>query len=102
MSRPQRLMFPTEAIEASTIRMRRQLRRIRSQLERGAVTIEEARKLGEQVIHDVYEGLINGINEFVTGKGLDFGVTGMEPDMRRAMTDAVVRWNRIVDVLSGA
>jgi hypothetical protein len=102
LSRPQRLLFPPPLIEASTNRMRVQLRRTRKQFEQGTITRDEARNIGEQIINESYDALIQKINDFVTKKGVTFGVTGVEPEMQKAKTETVVRWNRIVDDLRGA
>jgi hypothetical protein len=82
--------------------MQRSLRRTRKRFEEGTITRDEARKLGEQTINDSYNQLIQEINDFVKKNGVIFGVTGLEPDLQKAKTDTVVRWNRIVDDLHGS
>lgn len=99
MSRPRRLRFPTDRITRSTTLLQRSLRGIHRRFDGDEVSRDEARSLGEAAIKQNFENLIQEINEYVESRGVHFGVTGTETELRGAMTDTIGRWNRIVDDL---
>lgn len=97
MSRPRRLLFPTDRITRSTILLQRSLRGIHRRFDGDEVSRDEARSLGEAAIKRNFENLIQEINDFVESRSVQFGVTGTETELRAAMTDAVDRWSNLVD-----
>ena len=100
MSKPRRLLYPTELIQQGMDLLSKKLHRLRRQVERGTLSKAEGRTRGHRILEEHYSDQLDIINKFVEEKGLT-GVTGSEQGTQEALEEAKRRWNGIIDDMSG-
>jgi hypothetical protein len=91
------LIFPIQQIDYFSTKLQRDLRRIKTRLQKGELDKQQARLLGEAAITESFQKLEQQIKYFLRNNGLF--VQGDRADLEKGLQDALTSWRHIIEQL---